>query len=177
MDLLIALEFSGIVAALAWMGAAAVLGLILLTADRDGDDAAVLRAVAESALISRRGIRPAMSATLLALVLLACIEGFAGEAWVVLSGGLSLAAWVVAQRTAEPSCDKALQMPPGAAPVRARQALRLMRGTLGLQVGALAALILTPGWSEAAVLAGLAACLGLAVALARGMGEGASDTA
>ncbi|TNC50173.1 hypothetical protein FHG66_09460 [Rubellimicrobium rubrum] len=175
MDLMIALEFAGIVAALAWMGAAAVLGLILLSADRDGDDDAVLRAAAESALISRRGIRPAMSVTLLALVVLAGIGGFVSEAWVLLSGGLSLTAWVVARRSAEPACDKAIQMPHGAAPFQARQALRLLRGSLMLQLGALAALILTPGWSEAALLAGLAACLGLAVALARGMGEGASD--
>ena len=175
MDLLLALEFLGVVAGLAWVGAAIVLALILLTVRRDDSDDAVLRAAAEMVLLLRRGLRPAMLTTILSLDALAWAGGFAGEAWVDLATALALAAWTLARNSVEPACAGALQMPQGAAPSQARHALGLARTGLWLQLGALAVLMMAPGWSEAVILAGLGACLCLAIALGRGLGEGATQ--
>ncbi len=174
MDFFLALGLINVLGCIVWIGAAIVHSLILLTIARRGDDDSSLRAADETAVLDRHAIRPAMLVTILSTGILAWASGLAGEAWVILGAGLTLAAWAWGCCAVEPACGLALQMPKGNAPFQARHALRLARVGLGLQGAAMAALLLTPGWSEAAIMAGLLTCMALAAALVI-TPEGASE--
>ncbi len=165
MTVLLALALLHIVGALVWAASAAIQGLILLAARRDDD--AALRALPETAELSRRVLRPAILVTVLTGLALAVQGGLLSEAWVVLSTTLAAVAYMAEATVIGPECRQATGMPRGAALLRGRHALSLASVSLGAQAGAIALMVLTPGWSGAAILAGLVACLVMAVALVR----------
>jgi hypothetical protein len=165
MDLFLVLGLIHVVGGLAWAASVLVLGLILRAARRDDD--ATLRALPEVAHLTRRVLHPAILATTLSGLALAGAGGLLAEAWVVLSTALSLAALALGRTAVAPACERARGMPRAAALFRGRLALRLAGQGLGLQAAAIALMVLTPGWSGAAIFAGLVACLVLALALLR----------
>ncbi|EYD74808.1 hypothetical protein Rumeso_03620 [Rubellimicrobium mesophilum DSM 19309] len=163
MTFLLALALLHIIGAIVWAASAAVLGLILAAARRDDD--AAMRALPETAALSRRVLRPAILVTTLSGLVLALAGGLLTEAWLILSTLLAAAALAADAMVIGPECRQAQEMPRGAALVRGRHALGLAGISLGAQAGAMALTVLAPGWSGAAILAGLVACLVLAVAL------------
>ena len=165
MTVLLALALLHFVGALVWVAAVAILGLILLAARRDDD--AALRALPETAEMSRRVLRPSILVTVLSGLALAVQGGLLAEAWVVLSTALAIAALVAEAFVIVPECRRASGMPRGAALHRGRHALGLAAVSLGGQAGAVALMVLMPGWSGAAILAGLVACLAMAASLVR----------
>jgi len=175
MTVLNALALLHVVSALVWAAAVVILALILTVARRDDD--ATLRALPETAELSRRVLRPSILVTTLSGLVLAVHGGLATEAWVVLSTLLGLAALAANALVIGPECRRAQEMPRGAALLRGRHALRLAGLSLGGQAGAIALVILTPSWSGAAILAGLVACLVLAVALVHEAEAGRSTLA
>lgn len=175
MTVLLALAILHVVGALVWAAAIAILGVILLAARRD--DEATLWALPEVADLSRRVLRPTILVAALSGFVLAIRGGLLAEAWVVLSTVLALAALLGEALVIGPECRRAQGMPRGAALVRGRHALGLAAVSLGGQAGAIALIVLAPGWSGAAILGGLVACLVLAVALLREAEAGESTLA
>lgn len=166
MDLLLALDLAHALSALVWLAGGAVLALILLAARRD--PAAALRAVAEARLIGRRVLRPASAATLATGLLLAAPRADLGEAWLLLAAALVALSLAARPLRLEPAFAEAAARGTPAATARA---LRLARLDLLAQAAVGLLLLLHPGWTEAAILAGLLACLLLAAALLRSFGE------
>jgi hypothetical protein len=175
MTILLALALLHIVGAIVWTACAAILGLILLAARRDED--AALRALIETADLSRRVLRPAILVTTLSGLALAVHGGLLTEAWVVLSTAFAIAALAGEVTVIGPECRHAQGMPRGAALVRGRHALGLAGRSLGGQAAAIVLMVLTPGWSGAAILGGLAACLVMTAALLREAEAGESTLA
>lgn len=162
MDLFLLLDLFHALSAIAWLAGGAVLALILLSAARD--DAATRRAVPEADLIGRRVLRPAGLAALLSGLALAAVAGLALQAWVILSAALLLGTLAARPLLLAPAFAHAARHP-NAAP----QALALVRWDLAAQLATLALMIARPGWTGAAILAGLATCIALALALLRSL--------
>ena len=175
MTIVLALALLHVVGALVWAAGVAILALILVAARRDED--AALRALPEASELSRRVLRPAILVTALSGLALAVQGGLFAEAWVILSTTLAVAALVAEETVIGPECRRAAGMPRGAALLRGRRALGLAGFSLGGQAGAIALMVLTPSWSGAAILAGLAACLVMATALVREAGAGEATPA
>ncbi len=170
MDVLLALGLAHSVIAIAWTAASLVLGLVLLVACRDRD--AQARAVAEASLLGRRALRPLGMGTLLTGGPFAALMGFASEAWVILGAVLVLGAALLRCAITEPAIADA--QAGRSAPARA---LRLAAIDPLAALGTLLLMVLRPGWGEAAILAGLLACLLLTVALLRSLSEATSRPA
>ena len=166
MDLSLAVQLVHALSALVWVAGAAVLALILLASR--GDAAAELRAVPEATLVGGRVLLPMGLLALLSGAELAGAAGQGLEAWVVLGAGLILASHAARLSLLAPATARALA---AHAPEPARRALRLSAMDLGAQAALMLLLALKPGWSEAAILVGLLACLFLALALVRSFEE------
>ena len=162
MDLFLLLDLLHALSAIAWLAGGAVLALILLTAARD--DASARRAVPEADLIGRRVLRPAGLAALMTGLALAAIAGLALQAWVILSAALIIGSLAARPLILAPAFARAARYP-DAVP----QALALVRWDLAAQLATLALMIARPGWTGAAILAGLATCIALALALLRSL--------
>lgn len=160
MDLFLLLDLFHALSAIVWLSGVTVLALILLTAARD--EAASRRAVPEAELIGRRVLRPAGLATLLTGLALAVIAGLATYAWVLLSAAILLASLAARPLLLTPAFARAAQHPD-----TAPHALALIRWDLAAQLATLALMVARPGWTGAAILAGLATCIALALALLR----------
>jgi uncharacterized membrane protein len=159
------LDLAHALAAIVWLAGGAVLALILLAA-RTPDTAR--RAAAEAELIGRRVLAPASAMTLVTGLLLAMPAGLGGEAWVVLGSLFVVGSLAARTVLLAPAFADATSKGSRAATGRA---LGLALLDLGAQGATLALMFLRPGWTEAAILAGLVACLLLAVALLRSLGE------
>lgn len=170
MDLSLALGLAHSAAALAWTAGGLVLALILLAARRDPE--AARRALPEARLIGRRVLGPLGLATILTGAPLAALLGLGAEAWVLLGAALVLAGLAARRLWIEPALALAEA---GRAPVG--RALRLAALEPAAVAAAVALMALRPGWGEAAILAGLLACLALALALARSLDDGAARPA
>ena len=166
MDLSLLLQLLHALSAIVWVAGAAVLALILMASR--GDDAATLRAVPEVALVGGRVLLPMGLLALLSGTALAAQADLGLEAWVVLGSGLLLASHAARLHLLAPATARALS---AQSPEPARRALRLSALDLGAQAALLLLLVVKPGWSEAAILVGLVACLVLAVALSRNLAE------
>jgi hypothetical protein len=166
MDLFLSLNLLHALSALIWVAGGAVLALILLVAGRD--PAAGLRAAAEAGVIGRRVLRPASTATLASGLLLAVPAGALGEAWLLLAAAMVLGSLVARPLRLEPAFAEAAAQ---ATPTATARALGLARLDLLAQAAVGLLMILQPGWTEAAILAGLLACLVLAAALLHSLGE------
>ena len=166
MDLLLALNLVHALGAIAWLAGGAVLALILLFAGGRPD--AALRAVPEAALIGSRVLRPTGAVTLATGILLATQAGLAFVPWVILASALVAGSLLAHPLLLAPALAEAEAT---GAPAAIRRALDRARLDLLPQVAVLALMVLRPGWFEAAILAGLAACLLLALALLRSLGE------
>lgn len=167
MDLLLALSLAHALSALLWAGAAAVLAVVLLAAAGAPD--AAPRAEAGAASVGRRALRPAALATLATGLALALPAGPALAPWAVLAAAVVLASLAARPLLLAPAFDRA---PSGQEAEAAPRALRLALLDLLAQGAALALMALRPGWAETAILAGLLACLLLALALLRSLGDG-----
>lgn len=166
MDLFLALDLAHALTALVWLAGGVVLALILLAAGRD--PAAGLRAVAEAGVIGRRVLGPASAATLGTGLLLAAPTGNLGEAWLLIATALVLATIIARPLGLEPALDEAAAK---ATPAATTRALVLAQLDLFAQATVGLLMLLQPGWTEAAILAGLLACLVLAAALLHSLGE------
>jgi hypothetical protein len=160
------LDLAHAVAAIVWLTGGAVLALIILVAGRD--PGASLRAVGEAEVIGRRVLAPAASATLATGLLLAGPAGLEAEAWVVLGAVLVLGSLVARPLVLAPAFARAAGQ--GTA-IASGRALGLALLDLTAQAAVVGLMVLRPGWTEAAILLGLLACLLLAVALLRSLGE------
>ncbi len=166
MDLFLFLNLLHALSALVWIAGGAILGLILLVVGRD--PAAGSRAVTEAGVIGRHVLRPASAATLGTGVLLAGPTGALVEAWLVLAVALVLLTLAARPLWLEPAFASAAAM---GTPAAIARALGLARADLLAQAAVGLLMALQPGWTEAVILAGLLACLLLAVALLRSLGE------
>lgn len=165
MSLFLALNLVHFLSALVWVSGGAVLALILLVAGRDPD--AGRRAATEAGVIGRRVLRPASVAALATGLLLAAPTGDLGEAWLLLAAALVLGTLVARPLRLEPAFAGAAE----GAPDAVARALGLARLDLLAQAAVGLLMVLRPGWTEASILAGLLACLLLAAALLRSLGE------
>ena len=165
MEPFLALDLVHVLAALVWLSGGAVLALILLTAHRDRS--ARQRALPEIALIGRRVLQPAAAITLATGLLLAAgPTGVASEAWLILGAALVLLSLAAHPVLLAPALAQAEDSPEAAV-----RALGLAGLDLAAQAAVVVLIVLRPGWTEAFILAGLAACLALAVALLRSLGD------
>lgn len=160
------LDLAHAAAALVWLAGAAVLALILVVAGRD--PGASRRAAAEAEVIGRRVLAPASALTLVTGLLLVGPAGLGAEAWVVLGSVLVLGSLVARPLLLAPAFARAAEQGTGDA---AGRALGLARLDLAAQAAVAGLMMLRPGWTEAAILAGLVLCLLLAAALLRSLDD------
>ncbi len=170
MDILLALGLAHSVLAIAWAASGLVLGFILLAAR--GDAGAEARALPEARLLGRRVLRPLGLGTLLTGGPLAAQAGLLLEAWVVLGAGLVLGVALLRHALIEPALRDAQ-----AGRGRPARALGLAALDPAATLGTGLLMALRPGWGEAAILAGLLACLLLAAALLRSLQEATAQPA
>lgn len=165
MDLSLALALVHTLSATAWVAGGAVLALILFVGRRPDT---AFRAAPEAALIGRRVLRPPGAVTLATGIVLAAQAGLALAPWVIPASVLVAGSLLARPLLLAPAFAQAQAT---GAPADVLRALDRARLDLLAQATVLGLVVLRPGWSEAAILAGLLACLLLAVALLRSLGE------
>jgi len=166
MESLVVVKFVHVVLAIVWLGGGFALMLAGGLIGRKGRPAEVLGLLRIVSLLGPRLFLPASLATLASGLTLVLLGGLGWAAWVVLAlAGIAFTAGFGAL-VLGPGADAALALAdrgnPAAAVVQARRLFRLARLDYAVQFAIVFLMVAKPGWSEVAVLAGLASVVTLA---------------
>ena len=166
MDLVLALKFLHVAAVILWLGAGFGLmlaGLLMGRKARPQDILALLRILS---FLGPRLFRPAGLATLASGLALTLLGGAGWPAWVVTGlAGFAFTALFGARvlgRGTEAALAAAEASGPAAAVAPAQRLFRLAQVDYAVQFAIVFLMVVKPGWSEIAVLSGLAAVVVLA---------------
>lgn len=172
MDPYLVLKLVHVAAAVAWVGGASVLTLLVAILLGRGDDEATMTGVSHVALLGNRVFAPLGLVAIATGLGLGWLGGWLWEAWTVLAVAIVACTFTLGATVLGPSCEAAVRTwrdgDLSAAVALGRRTLRLVALDLGAQWGIIALMVLKPGWADPSLAVPAALILaGVVVALRR----------
>lgn len=163
-------KFLHVAMAIAWLGGGLGLLVLGLLAERARSDTDLLTVIDQAARLAPAVFVPGSVLVLMSGLAMICLGGFAWDAWLVIGlCGIAVTAGVgmgllgpMSARISRMAAEPGRRAEAAAA---GRRFLAIVRLDYLLQFAIVFAMVDKPGWSDAAVLGGMAALLVLAAAL------------
>jgi uncharacterized membrane protein len=170
MDGYLIVKFLHVSAAVLWLGGGIALLVLAILADRARQREAFMAVIADVGKLAPVVFMPGSVVVLLSGLAMIWLGGIAWDAWLVIGiAGIAVTAGLGAL-VLGPSAERITRLvqEPGLeseALAEGRHLLRIAKLDYVLQFTIVFAMVVKPGWTDAAILAGMAALVGLAAAM------------